>query len=115
MILWRLRSYISSTHHLLLDLPSHVQQGTKLFTADAVSMYTNIDTTHALETLKIFFQTHPICCDLDWEPTFATLKIIMTQNIVQFSDKYFVQQCGTAMGTPPAPTYATIYFGIHEL
>ena len=32
------------------------------------------------------------------------------QNIVQFSNKYFIQQCGTAMGTPPAPTYATIYF-----
>ena len=78
-------------------------------------MYTNIETEHALTSLKEFFQKHPICCNLYWEPIHEALTIIMTHNVVQFSDKYYLQLCGTAMGTPPAPIYATLYFGIHEV
>ena len=39
----------------------------------------------------------------------------MKNNVFQFSDKYFLQLTGTAMGTPPAPSYANLYFGIKEM
>ena len=42
------------------------------------------------------------------------LRLIMTNNVFQFGDRYWLQKVGTEMGVPPAPPWATIFFGIHE-
>ena len=45
---------------------------------------------------------------------FAALDLVMNNNVFRFGDTYFLQKNGTATGTPPAPTYATLYFAIWE-
>ena len=86
-----------------------------LFTADAVSMYTNIPTNTAIMLIakhirKSVTEERPKQNDA----LIAALKLVMLNNIFCFGDMTFKQLNGTAMGTPPAPPYATIYYGIHE-
>ena len=114
-IIKKLRSYIDSSRSFKYSLPLTVDQRALLFTADATSMYTNIDTDHALKIIEEFLKEHPLCEDIDWKPIIRSLKLIMRENIFQFSDKFFLQLIGTAMGTNTAPSYATLYFGIKEI
>lgn len=88
----------------------------KLFTCDAVSMYTNIDTNHALEVIKAFLDSSPIpaLVQVNVDALVDALKIIMIHNVFRFGDTYWVQKTGTAMGTPAACMWATLYFAIHE-
>lgn len=85
---------------------------------DAVSMYTNIDTNHALSVINTFLRGEwSFFClqsSLNINAIMSALSIVMKNNIFRFGDTHWQQQSGTAMGTPPAPTYATLYYAIHE-
>jgi hypothetical protein len=92
------------------DVPDNVT----LFTADAVFYYTNIPTGKALRKIAKYlrdntsrFPTVPI------NATIEALEIIMCNNFFTFGDTTWIQNDGTAMGTSPAPSYITIYYGIH--
>ncbi len=110
-------SYIKNSTDLIKDLQTiNLPAGAKLFTADATSMYTNIDTTTGLQTFRHLFHTYndsiPITFPKDLFLT--TLEIIMSNNIFSFSDTFWLQLQGTAMGTPAAPLYSIITYGYHE-
>ena len=86
----------------------------KLWTADAKSMYTFIDTSHALEVIGEFLHTDPICDSIQAEPILEALSILMKSNVFCFDDTFWLQLTGTVMGTSPACAYANIYQGTHE-
>jgi len=93
---------------ITLELPASA----RLFTCDAVSMYTNINTRHAFEVIEQFLATLPQ--EHIHPGLLSGLKIVMEHCVFQFGSDYFVQLSGTAMGAPPAPMYATMYFAIFE-
>ena len=76
----------------------------KLLTMDAISMYTNIDIRHGVEATKGILPAHLI----------TAIKIVMLYNVFQFSDTYWHQLNGTAMGHPPSCMWATLYYSAHE-
>ena len=109
-------SFIASSYDLkeaLNDIPQ-LPPGALLFTADAVSMYTNIDTFYAVNAIKNFLQSHTQFNHLPLAAITDAMELIMKNNVFQFGDCFFHQLTGTAMGTPPACCYATIYYAVRE-
>ena len=79
-------------------------------------MYTNIPTHIALNLIRRHLRNYQQTINQSY-PTDAVqsgLCLVMTQNIFTFGNTTFKQLNGTAMGMPPAPPYATIYYGIQE-
>ena len=90
-------------------------QTAQLFTADAVSMYTNIPTNTAIMLIaKYIRKSISGECPNQNEALIAALKLVMLSNIFSFGDMMLKQLNGTTMGTPPATPYTTIYYGLHE-
>jgi len=110
-------SYIKDSKSLISELKTlEIPPGAKLFTADATAMYTNIDVDTGLLAFQTLFSTYK---DLI-PPTFPTemflytLETVMKNNVFTFGDTFWLQLKGTAMGTPAAPLYSIITFGMHE-
>jgi hypothetical protein len=111
----KLPTYTSSSASLKTKLENlQVPQAanTWLFTMDVVSMYTNIETDHALEVIATHLRSDPECYNAD--AIIDGLAIVICHCLFKFGDTYWHQINGTAMGAPPAPSYATLYYGIHE-
>ncbi|KAL3796723.1 hypothetical protein ACHAWO_003198 [Cyclotella atomus] len=86
-----------------------------LFTADAYSMYTNIKTDPALESIANHIRSNINSMGTNKkEALIEAMDIVFRNNLFKFGDTFWRQKSGTAMGTPPAPPYATIFFALHE-
>ena len=109
-------SYFRNSYDLRQELCStHYHPTAQLFTANAISMYTNIPTNTAIMLIAKHIRTSiPEVRPKQNEALIAALKLVMLNNIFSFGDMTFKQMNGTAMGTPPAPPYDTIYYGLHE-
>ena len=85
-------------------------------TADAVSMYTNIDLDHCLLVLQRWFELHAteLPAGFPIRMILKSVRLVMFNNVFQFDDTYWLQLVGTAMGTSVACMIATIYFSYHE-
>jgi hypothetical protein len=83
---------------------------------DAISMYTNINTPHGVNTFSKWLMDFKDEIPPDFPKTIflKVLEKVMSENVFQFDDLFFQQEDGTAMGTSSAVLYATLYFGYHE-
>jgi hypothetical protein len=97
-----------------------VPKNARLFTADAVSMYTNIELEHAFQVIKEWMESLPSTeLEFDFRPSVQLaiiegLKLVMKHNLMQFGTTYSIQEIGTAMGTSCAVIFANLYYGWHE-
>ena len=83
-----------------------------LFTSDAKSMYTNIDTDAALNIIPDYLIANEKRFTYNTNAVIAALRITFKNNPFRFNDWFAKQKSGTTMGKRPAPPWVTIFFGI---
>jgi hypothetical protein len=109
-----LPTYVKDSFQFLNDLQGlHLPTQARLFTCDAVSIYTNIDSSHGLIIIQAWLDEYKEELPTDF-PTSLFLKkirIIMIHNVFQFDNTFWLQTCGTSMGTSCACAYATLHWG----
>ena len=114
----RLPSYIKNSQDLLniIDKLPPLPHNARIVTTDATSMYTNISTEEGIDTIRKYLLAfaHEIRETMPIDLICNLLETVMTQNIFKFGNTWWKQKNGTAMGTPCACIYATLFFGYHE-
>ncbi|MFO0446862.1 MAG: hypothetical protein ACK51L_04250, partial [bacterium] len=111
------KSYIRNTLDFIQEIKGiAIPDNALLFSADATSMYTNIDTDLGIQAIRDFIHLHQVSLPTDFpsELFLQILEIVMKNNIFSFENTTWLQLSGTAMGTPAACAYATISFGQYE-
>jgi hypothetical protein len=109
--------YLKDSWQFLNDIKQYKNaKGYKLVTSDATAMYTNINTEHAIEIIKKWFELHKNDLPENYPTTLVLIGIhrLMSNNTFTFGNRFFLQRNGTAMGTNVACMYATIYYSYHE-
>jgi len=111
-------TFLRDSNHTIEDLKllGPLPDYARLFTADAVSMYTNIQCEEGCAAFQGWFDDYAEELPRNFPVALfmAVLKIVMTYNIFQFDNTYWLQLSGTAMGTSCACLYATIFWGYIE-
>jgi hypothetical protein len=112
----RQKSYFKSSFDIKTELVTmDVPPGARLFIADAVSMYTNINTDRALQFIYQHIRENVSqFANVPAEALIEALEIIMTLHFFTFVDTTWIQDRGTAMGSPPPP-WANLYYALKEL
>ena len=94
--------YIKDSAQLLYKLKQIKQLPKRswLFTVDAKSMYTNIDTNHAIEVISKWLDSLSLKKGFPLAAVKAAMKLAMRNNIFVWGDCNFLQLLGTAMVHP---------------
>ena len=81
-------------------------------------MYNNIDTRHAIRVISAWLQDlhskGKLPDGFPLDAVVSAMTTIMSNNLFEWGDMYFLQLIGTAMGTSAAVMWATLYFAYHK-
>ena len=110
-------THINNATDILLQIQNkHFPPDTAFLAADVESLYPSIPTTDGLIKLESFLRRH-YCKEEKINLILSLAQWVLTNNLLEFNNEYYLQISGTAMGTPFAVTYACIFLAEleHEL
>ena len=111
-------SYTQSSINLIYDFNNleKLPSTARMMKSDARAMYSNIDPIEGITTVEKYLREykHETTGFIPVPLLTKLLRLVMNNNIFMFGDTYWQQLIGTAMGTPCACSYATIFFAYFE-
>ena len=111
------RTYFKDSFELKLESLDTLPPNACLFTYDAISMYTNINTEECLQRLEAFISNPTTMTrypHLSPRALTEALHIVMHNNRMKFGNLFVRQHKGIAMGMAPAPSIANLFVAIYE-
>jgi hypothetical protein len=111
----RTKSYLADSSALLRTLhTAEFQSEVVLVTADVASLYPSIP-PEGIDIVMQFLYTSPLFGDMVKPPFLReALDLVLLNNYVSFKQNIFLQKSGTAMGTPVAVCYASLFLAALE-
>ena len=110
------KSYFQDSFTLKKELDQNeILSNARLLVCDATAMYTTIHTGPELNRIGRFALDNKKHLTVPPADFMDALRLLMTNNVFQFVDTYWLQIVVIAMGATPAPPCATIFFFIHKV
>ena len=108
-----LPSYVKDTTDFIQKLKSTKLAHAKsyLVTLDVSSLYTNIPHKDGLDACRFFLTNASTSNDLPVESILKLVDLVLENNHFQFNKENYMQKMGTAMGSPMAPAYSSLFMG----
>ncbi len=109
------QSFIKDSQNLIqklekLDFPDNI----KICSLDFESLYSNIDLKDALKIISEFMKDKLSNSHINSIGFFNLLSLLFENNVFKFSNRYYKQITGIAMGSKCGPTVANIYLSCLE-
>jgi hypothetical protein len=106
-------SYIKDTNHFLQICHSTtLPDNAKIATFDVTGLYTNIPHDEGVMALEEFMMLYTTRKRVNMIRDLT--RLVLTNNIIEFNGRLFIQLSGTSMGSKFAPSYACIYMNWFE-
>ena len=111
-----LPSYVKDTTQFI----NHIEQikpptNCKLASIDVSSLYTNIPHEEGTQSALHYLTNHEERYKHPEQPNPEVLNelmnLVLTNNVFEFNEHFYLQTQGTAMGTKMAPAYANLFMG----
>ena len=108
-----LPSYVKDTTNFIQKLKSAklTHANSYLVTLDVSSLYTNIPHKDGLDACRFFLNKNSSSNDLPVDSILKLIELVLENNHFQFNSENYMQKMGTAMGSPMAPAYASLFMG----
>ncbi|KAK6175800.1 hypothetical protein SNE40_014189 [Patella caerulea] len=106
-------SYVKDTTHFIQKVENFTPKGSDilLVTMDVTSLYTNIPNRQGILHVARAIRKHKPQWSISPTYLLKLLEFVLQNNVFTFNDEIYHQISGTAMGSPVACSFSTIFLG----